>query len=254
MSTVRAVILAAGRGTRMGGRTTAIPKCLIPLVGKPLLEWQLAALRAAGISEIAIVTGYRGELLEPFGCTLFRNERWESTNMVRSLECAESWLQQEACVVSYSDIVYHPANVLPLIKCDSDLAITYDRKWRELWSERFRDPLLDAESFEVDKTGRVVEIGRRLATLDQAQGQFMGLLRFTPTGYDTFRSVVNQSTQPNADKMDMTTALRTAIDSGAQVRGHAVSGRWCELDCEEDLTVYERLIQEAEPWTHDWRW
>src|SRR6185503_13206340 len=54
---MRAIILAAGRGSRMGQLTAEIPKCLVQLGGKPLLEWQTGALRAAGIDRIAVVTG-----------------------------------------------------------------------------------------------------------------------------------------------------------------------------------------------------
>ena len=57
---MRAIILAAGRGSRMKTLTEKIPKCLVHLREKPLIEWQLAAIREAGITEIAVVTGYWG--------------------------------------------------------------------------------------------------------------------------------------------------------------------------------------------------
>ncbi|MFZ9450262.1 MAG: NTP transferase domain-containing protein, partial [Alphaproteobacteria bacterium] len=64
---MRAIILAAGRGSRMRQLTDERPKCLVPLRGRPLLEWQLEALRGAGIREIGIVTGYRREMLASRG-------------------------------------------------------------------------------------------------------------------------------------------------------------------------------------------
>ena len=60
---MKAIILAAGRGSRMKHLTDEKPKCLAKLGGKLLIEWQLEALSAAGINEIAIVTGYKKELL-----------------------------------------------------------------------------------------------------------------------------------------------------------------------------------------------
>ena len=66
---MKAVILAAGRGSRMGGRTEAKPKCLSVLAGKTLLDWQLEALRAAGIGDIGIVRGYLGETVARPGIT-----------------------------------------------------------------------------------------------------------------------------------------------------------------------------------------
>ena len=64
---MKAIILAAGRGSRMKNMTDERPKCLVELGGKPLLEYQLTALRQAGINEIAVVTGYRRELLVGYG-------------------------------------------------------------------------------------------------------------------------------------------------------------------------------------------
>mgnify|MGYP003993207777 FL=1 len=73
---MKAIILAAGRGSRMGGLTEELPKCLVQLHGKTLLEWQIAALRRGGVEEIAIVTGYRRKQLAKYGLVEFYNERW----------------------------------------------------------------------------------------------------------------------------------------------------------------------------------
>ena len=78
----------------------------MPLAGKPLLEWQLAALRGAGIDEIGIVRGYKAHLLDGRGLVAFDNARWADTNMVASLMSASDWLRAEPSIVSYSDIFY----------------------------------------------------------------------------------------------------------------------------------------------------
>ena len=130
---MKAIILAAGRGSRMGGLTDTQPKGLVSLRGKPLLEWQLASLRAAGIHEIALVTGYRHEALSPYGLPMFHNPDWRRTNMVTSLACAREWLQAEACIVSYSDIFYEANAVRKLMDSDAALALTYDPDWLRLW-------------------------------------------------------------------------------------------------------------------------
>ena len=123
---MKTIILAAGRGSRMKNMTDDRPKCLVELHGKSLLEWQLEALRGAGISEIAIVTGYKRELLADRGLVEFHNSRWSETNMVRSLECAAEWLETETCVVSYADIFYDASAVRSLMSSSAKLAVTYD--------------------------------------------------------------------------------------------------------------------------------
>ena len=144
---MRAIILAAGRGSRMKALTSDKPKCLVELRGHSLLELQLDALREGGVSEIGIVTGYRRELLANLGLVEFHNPRWDETNMVSSLECAGAWLEAGPCIVSYSDIFYSADAVRSLINCPALLAVTYDPTWLALWTRRFGDPLLDAETF-----------------------------------------------------------------------------------------------------------
>jgi choline kinase len=90
---MRALILAAGRGSRMGALGDVRPKCLVELDGRPLLDRQLAALRTGGAREIGIVRGYRKDMLNDPALTYFDNDRWAETNMVMSLACAAEWLR-----------------------------------------------------------------------------------------------------------------------------------------------------------------
>lgn len=175
----KAIILAAGRGSRMKHLTDNKPKCLNELHGKPLLQYQLDALRGAGIQEIGIVTGYQREQLAAFGLTEFYNPRWAETNMVSSLECASAWLGDDPVIVSYSDIFYQPEAVCLLLGASAALALTYDPHWLTQWQGRFVDPLSDAETFRIDQQ-QLLEIGAKPESLQQVQGQYMGLLKFTP--------------------------------------------------------------------------
>ena len=155
---MKAIILAAGRGSRMGPITEETPKRLIPLQGKTLLEWQLEALANAGIKEIGIVTGYLAEKIKVQKIKYFVNKRWSKTSMVASLLCADEWLQSDTCVVSYSDIVYPTLTVFSLSKTEGDLVISYNTDWLALWKARFGDPLVDSETFKVNDKGILLEI------------------------------------------------------------------------------------------------
>lgn len=237
---MKAIILAAGRGSRMKSLTDERPKCLVELRGKPLLEWQLESLRAAGISDIAVVTGYKRELLAERGLSEFHNPRWAETNMVSSLACAESWLQGQPCIVSYSDIFYSPVAVRSLINNDAALAVTYDPNWLQLWTERFGDPLLDAETFRLTASHTLAEIGNKPQSVDDVQGQYMGLLRFTPEGWAEVVRLRAELSPQQRDSMHMTNTLQRVIDAGrVPIEAVAYTGEWGEVDSSEDLSVYQ---------------
>lgn len=237
---MKAIILAAGRGSRMKSLTDERPKCLVELHGKALLDWQLESLRKAGISEIAIVTGYKRELLVNRELVEFHNMRWAETNMVSSLACAEEWLQTEPCIVSYSDIFYSPTAVRLLIRCLAPLAVTYDPNWLKLWTQRFGDPLLDAETFRLTPEHTLVEIGNKPTLVDEVQGQYMGLLRFTPEGWMEVQRIRSNLTLEQCDKIHMTGILQKVIDAKCfQIEAVPYLGEWGEIDSADDLNAYQ---------------
>ena len=103
----RALILAAGQGTRLRPLTDDKPKCLVPLVGQSLLGRQVDTLKQCGIDDIHIATGYRSDQLEALGFATTKNPRFDSTNMVETLFSALPFIRQTGdLVIAYGDIVY----------------------------------------------------------------------------------------------------------------------------------------------------
>lgn len=237
---MKAIILAAGRGSRMKDLTDERPKCLVELRGKSLLDWQLEALRAAGITEIAIVTGYKRELLANRGLVEFHNVRWAETNMVSSLACAQEWLTAGPCIVSYSDIFYASDAVLALVNCTAKLAVTFDPNWLVLWRSRFDNPLIDAETFRITSENVLIEIGNTPKSVEEVQGQYMGLLRITAEGWSEIVRIRDGLTQEERDKMHMTGTLQKVIDNHRiQISAIPYLGNWGEIDSADDLRIYQ---------------
>jgi L-glutamine-phosphate cytidylyltransferase len=240
---MRAVILAAGRGSRLAPLTDDRPKAMVALAGQPLIAWQMAALRGAGIDRIAVVSGYCAERLPRDRCTHFRNPRWADTQMVRSLACAEAWLAADDCIVSYADIAYGRALVAELAAMPHDIAISYDPDWLTLWQQRGENPLDDAETFRRDSTdGRLLEIGGKPASLQGIEGQYMGLLKFSPRGWRRVRAVIDAMPAEACDKLDMTSLLARLLRSGDVIGTVPTRQPWGEVDTASDLRLYETLI------------
>ncbi|SMC23439.1 Choline kinase [Andreprevotia lacus DSM 23236] len=235
----RAIILAAGRGSRMGELTAEQPKCFTRLHDRRLLDWQLTALRAAGINQIAIVRGYSAaSFTEPV--QYFENPRWAETNMVRTLAEARSWLEADDCIVSYSDIFYSAATVRALAANGDELAISYDPDWLAVWQKRFDDPLADAETFRRHADGRLAEIGARSDSVEAIEGQYMGLLKFTPDAWQRVAALLDERGS-TADKLDMTSLLRHGLAAGWRIGTVPVVGPWGEVDSASDLAAYAEV-------------
>jgi choline kinase len=224
----------------MKGLTDERPKCFVELHGKTLLEWQLGALREAGVKDVAIATGYRNDAFTQKDVVYIHNARWSETNMVATLACAKDWLREAPCVVSYSDIVYEPAIVQKLMKAEADVAMTYDTEWLSQWSQRFDDPLSDAETFKLDAHGRLREIGKKPESLADVEGQYMGLLKFTPAGWAKIEGFLADPGPVPVDKLDVTKLLNGLLARGIPVHTVPVAGGWFEVDSARDLEVATR--------------
>ena len=81
---MKAIILAAGRGSRLNNITDEKPKCLVNILGKPILEWQIEALNRSDVEDITVICGYRKDQISGNFITL-ENPRWNRTNMVSTL-------------------------------------------------------------------------------------------------------------------------------------------------------------------------
>jgi len=236
---MKAIILAAGRGSRMGEATIDRPKCRVKLHGKELIEWQIDNIINAGIDSIGIVRGYLGDTFKN-DVVYFDNRRWNETNMVVSMQAAKSWLEVNDCIVCYSDIVYSSDVVVKLMEAPGDIVISYDPQWMKLWGLRFDDPLSDAETLKLNND-RVIEIGKKTNNYKDIEGQYMGLTKFTTKGWRCAQTFLKALTQQERDALDMTGLLQRLIEEKIIVSAVAINDDWFEVDSESDLKLYNTM-------------
>jgi choline kinase len=186
-------------------------------------------------------------MLERPGLHYFANERWAETNMVMSLATAADWLRTGPVIVSYADIFYRAALVRGLAAAPGELVISYDRLWRELWTRRFADPLADAETFRIDAAGRLLEIGGKTKLIEEIQGQYMGLLKFTPAAWRAVEALLATLEPPVRDRLDMTGLLRRLLGANAvRIDTFGTEGQWGEIDNPGDVELYEAMCERGE--------
>ncbi len=244
---MRAIILAAGRGSRMKHLGEDNPKCLVELQGKPLIERQIAALRHGGVDEIAVVRGYRAEMIDFPGLFYFANERWAETNMVMSLAAAAPWLRSGPVIVSYADIFYRSDLIRSLAAASGQLVVAYDRDWRALWGRRFADPLADAETFRISAAGELLEIGGKTTRIEDIQGQYMGLLKFTPPAWSAIEALLGSLEPQIRDRLDVTGLLRRLLaEKKLHIGTFGTDGQWGEIDNPGDVALYENMVKNGE--------
>ena len=175
--------------------------------------------------------------------TYFENSIWHETNMFYTLLCADTWLSYDECVVSYSDIVYLSEAVKSLILTSEEISITYDPNWKKLWEKRFSDPLSDAEVFKY-KEKFLQDIGGRAKCFDEIQGQYMGLLKFTPKGWKMVKKIIKHIPE-RIYHLDMTSLLKLLLCVGISIEVAKISSPWCEIDNENDYHLCQAIMADS---------
>lgn len=249
---MKAIILAAGRGSRLHPYTEECPKCLTVLGGISLIERQLETLRREGVDDIVIVSGYRAELLSLDGTRQVMNSSWETTNMVESLFCAEKEFTDDF-IVAYSDILYEARVLSALLRSPHEISVVVDRNWRALWETRFDDPLSDAETLRLDGQGRITEIGQPPDSYNDIEAQYIGLMRFRGNGVKNLRQAyasLGETPRPWMDarpvgKAYMTDLLMEMILLGHPVHAVPVNGGWLEVDTVSDFETFSAMFKDG---------
>ena len=237
---LKAIILAAGEGTRLRPYTLDRPKCLVEVDGLSLLDRQLAVLSTETIDPIVVIGGYRIEMLERPGIELRMNARYAETNMVWTLFCAEDDLEGEL-LLCYGDIVYSREVLQTVLNSAADIAVTIDLDWEAYWRARNEDPLDDAETLKLAADGRILEIGQKPKSLAEIEGQYMGLMKFSTKGTQLLKKTFHEARSAGVlrgkspEKAYMTDLLQAMIDLDIRLDAVPVHGGWVEVDTVDDL-------------------
>ena len=148
---MKAVILAAGKGSRLKSLTSSKPKCLLKFKGKTLLENIVENFLKNSIDEINVVVGYKANKIKNPNIEKIHNSNWNKSNILKSLLCCNKILKKTTTIISYADIYYTPNEIKILKKMKGDICILSNNNWKKLWKKRFKNPLSDLESFKIKK-------------------------------------------------------------------------------------------------------
>ena len=242
------VILAAGKGSRLWPHTAKVPKGMVPVFNRSIVERNMDEWNSVGACNFCIVTGYKAAALESLDTAVVHNDQYDNTNMVWSLACALEYissLSSEYVYVSYADIVVHRSRLQLLAESDGDFCIGVDLLWRELWAMRMDDYLSDVETFHYSDN-RVIALGDKPGKVEDVNGQYMGLLRFKRILLvDLLNEYVHEIEQAETDaekieikNLYMTDFIQRYIDKGNVVTPVFFEGGWFEVDTVEDLSIY----------------
>jgi choline kinase len=237
---MKAIILSAGQGTRLLPMTATMPKCLLEIQAKTILEWQIDELRKCGVDQITVVTGYGAdkvdELLQrrygpPRVQTHYSPDYATTDNLVSCWKVRDE--MTDAFILLNGDTLFEAAVVKSLLKSPAN-PITVTVNYKDIY---------DADDMKVSMEGsRLTRVGKDIPS-DNIHGESIGMILFRDTGPMIFKNGLENAM---ADTDSVRRWYLSVIDEIAQektvltcsIRGLA----WCEIDYPADLKQADRVV------------
>ena len=238
---MKAIVIAAGQGTRLRPYTDDRPKCMVEVGGKPILHHQLDAFAANGIKDVVVI-GLQAWNHSP-SATLISNAEYMTNNILMSLFSASEELVGDV-LVTYGDIVYTADTVERLLSSPTAGSLIIDVDWAKTYEGRTDHPLDQAELAEVTPGGVVTRVGKSIGP-EYAYGEFIGLAQFKAPLLARLwalylRALARGDEQPYIHaptfrKAYLTDLVNDAINAGESFSAIPIAGGWREIDTVQDL-------------------
>jgi len=253
---MNAIILAAGKGERLRPLTNKIPKCMVKLFDKTILKYQIDVFRSCKINDITVVTGYEADKIKMEGVNFLHNQNYDTTNMVETLFCAKEKLTENV-IISYGDIIFEKQVLQKLINSNWDSSVIIDNQWKKYWQMRFENPLDDVESLRIDENGLITNIGMKVNSLEEIQGQYIGLMKFKNEGVKNLKKIYEKAKLKSVkgvnllnenipfEKSYMTDLIQAMINEGVKINAVKITNGWLELDSIDDYNLYQEKNNEG---------
>lgn len=233
---MQAIIMAAGKGSRIGNRTKDKPKAFIEINGKKLIEYNVILLKKLGIEDIIIVTGYQEECFRELfakdeAVHLVYNPFYELMNVIGSFYMGMGELREDFLYL-HADTLCEPSVFEDLLKDNADISLPYDPK------------PCDGEAMKIrSDNGIIVEVNKTMDVAN-ADGEFIGIARFSAKVLDSLKKETVQVLKEKKFDGYFEEALQKLINENAwKINPISVENRfWIEIDFEEDLERAKRTI------------
>ena len=249
---MNAIIIAGGNSTRIRPLSNEIPKTMIEIYGKSILERQIELFQRYGISDITVVTGYQSEKINLPNITCIKNEKYKSTNVNEGLFCAKAKLN-DSVVIAYGDLMFEYEVLERILNFKGDIGVGVRLNWKPHYKGRTLHPISEAENVVIENN-KIVKIRKNISKCEKNQiiGEFIGITKLSKNASDILvqkyleleKSHIGKfHNAPSLKQAYTTDMLQEIIDSDYLVEPVIIEGKWCEIDTIQDIEYAKRIFK-----------
>ncbi len=232
---MNAIIIAAGLGKRISDDVKNIPKSMVKINGKPIIEHQLSVLNKAGINQIYVITGPHSEKFNVKNVTYVKDKEYEKHDILGSLMEAKNFFKKDTLIL-YSDIIFESKIIEKILSSKEDISIAVDMNWEKNYVGRTEHPKSEAENVELNSNEEIIKIKKNIQNIKNNVGEFLGIIKFRNNGSELFVKRYEELIKnndglfhesPSILKAYVTDMIQELIDLNIKIKPILISGKWC---------------------------
>ena len=238
---MKILILAAGSGTRLGDETKFIPKSLISINKKTILERQLDIIQQNNERDISIIAGPNKDKFVKFGIDIFEDDEYQKHEQLGSLISINKIFENDVIVI-FSDIIFDKNIFEKIVKTKCDFGIALDRNWKEKYMGRTEHPVSQADLVEVTNE-KIEEIkknlqGKNVTFLEEELGSDKKPTgKLIPVGKYKNDHKGKFHNAKMFNQAYITDIIQELIELNYYVKPIFVEGNWAEIDTPQDIEM-----------------
>ena len=234
---MRAIIIAAGRGSRLGEITENVPKPLVEVNGESILGRQIFLFKQLGIDDIVVITGYKREKIIFKDVNYVVNHLYSSTEQLFSIMRARNFFSGEL-IVTFGDIIYDQEILNQMISEKGDLVLAFEKNWKESYANRSDNPAIYSDFAHIKNK----KVNKFFTNLDDESFdtddvvEFIGMMKLSSNITEVFLTQYLEI-EKEAEKLKIISFLEMLRSSGVDMSTYFVKNKWCEIDTPQDLEI-----------------
>ena len=249
---MKAIVIAAGEGSRMGNLTQNIPKSLVMVNGKSIIERQLSILKQNGILDIIIVTGPHHEKFNFEKIRYIRDKNFLEHDQLGSLISAKKEINDNL-IILFGDIIFENVILAKILESKSDISIAVDMNWARTYTSKPASSFDEADKVRFEQ-GNVSRIFKTMTKEDKKFeiGEFIGLMKLSKKGSKQLVDYYEKIQSTHKDKFHDAQSIKKAklidhlqelIENKIKIDAIPIAGKWCEIDTKQDLEIAQKKFK-----------
>ena len=249
---MKAIFIAAGEGLRLENITKDLPKPLVDVNGKSIIERQISLLRKNNVNDIVVITGYKKEKFTFKNIEYVHNPNFREQEQTGSLMVARSKIVGDILIM-FGDILFDEIILQQMLDSKGDIVIAVDKNWEKSYEERHDNPKSEADKVLI-KDDKVIQISAKNIEVndDNDVGELLGLIKLSMKGskilIDQYEKLENSHIGKFHDAVSFKKAkfvdmLQELLSSGIVITPVSIKGKLCEIDTKHDLEIAKKMFK-----------